>query len=211
MEIDDLETLTKQNSNTVQKKRSSEFASEKDSNKKAKQTRKQIDRNEYPTLKKLIMELTSPESLEDGLSRDSLITLQSSVSEMDVNSLDFLDLYNKIGTAEDNLRRTSHDLLRCYYNFGQAIKQLFDHFRKTCNEDVSNAKVNDRIMNQISVQDKLTETNLRKRKERGKKVFKLFSNVGGIEAIDRLKSFNATTILNLSPDDVDFLIARLNE
>ncbi|CAB4430319.1 unnamed protein product [Rhizophagus irregularis] len=50
--------------------------------------------------------------------------------------------------------------------------------RKTCNEDVSNAKVNDRIMNQIPVQDKLTETNLRKRKER---------------------------------DDVDFLIARLNE
>ncbi|EXX63247.1 hypothetical protein RirG_154060 [Rhizophagus irregularis DAOM 197198w] len=104
-----------------------------------------------------------------------------------------------------------YDLLRCYYIFGQATKQLFDHFRKTCNEDASNAKVNDRIMNQISVQDKLTETNLRKRKERGKKVFRLFSNVGGIEAIERLKSFNATTILNLSPDDVDFLIARLNE
>ena len=102
-------------------------------------------------------------------------------------------------------------MIRYYYNFGQAIKQLFDYFRKTCNEDVSNAKVNDRIMNQISVQDKLTETNLRKRKERGKKVFRLFSNVGGIEAIERLKSFNATTILNLSPDDVDFLIARLNE
>ncbi|GET01908.1 hypothetical protein GLOIN_2v1734378 [Rhizophagus clarus] len=63
----------------------------------------------------------------------------------------------------------------------------------------------------ISVQDKLTETNLRKRKERGKKVFRLFSNVGGIEAIEWLKSFNATSILNLSPDDVDFLIARLNK
>ena len=61
------------------------------------------------------------------------------------------------------------------------------------------------------MQDKLTETNLRKKKERSKKIFRLFSNVGGIEAIERLKSFNATTILNLSPDDVDFLIARLNE
>lgn len=70
MEIDDLETPTEQSSSTAQKKRSSEFASEKDSNKKAKQTRKQIDRNDSPTLKKLIMELTSPESLEDGLSRD---------------------------------------------------------------------------------------------------------------------------------------------
>ncbi|RIA97628.1 hypothetical protein C1645_732334 [Glomus cerebriforme] len=122
MEIDDLETPTEQSSSTAQKKRSSEFASEKNSNKKAKQTRKQIDRNDSPTLKKLIMELTSPESLEDGFSRDPLITLQLSVSEMDVNLLDFLDLYNKIGTAEDNLRRTTHDLLRCFYNFGQAIK-----------------------------------------------------------------------------------------
>ena len=155
----------------------------------------------------LIIELSSPTFLQEA-SLGSTITLQSSVSEMDVNSLDFLDLYNKIGTAEDNLRRTTHDLIRCYYNFGQATKQLFDHFRKTCNEDVSNAKVNDRIMSQIPVQDKLTETNLRKRKERGKKIFRLFSNVGGIEAIEQLKSFNATTI---SPDDVDFVIARLNE
>ena len=87
-----------------------------------------------------------------------------------------------------NLRKTTHDLIQSYYNFGQAIKLLFDHFRKTCNEDVSNAKVNDRIMNQIPVQDKLTETNLRKRKERGKKVFRLFSNVGDIKAIDRMMS-----------------------
>ncbi|CAG8616955.1 12623_t:CDS:2 [Funneliformis caledonium] len=41
-------------------------------------------------------------------------------------------------------------------------------------------------MNQISMQDKLTETNLQKRKEQDKKVFRLF-NV------------------------VDFFIARLNE
>jgi hypothetical protein len=87
---------------------------------------------------------------------------------------------------------------------------LFDQYRKTCNEDVSNARVNDRMRDQISVQDKLTETNLRKRKEKGKKIFKLFSNIGGIEAIGRLKSFNTTTILNLLPDDVSFLIARLN-
>ena len=88
---------------------------------------------------------------------------------------------------------------------------MFDHFRKTCNEDVSNARVNDRIRDQISVQDKLTETNLRKRKERSNKVFRLFSNVSGIEAIEQIKSFNAITILNLSPDDVDFIIARLNK
>ncbi|CAB4375473.1 unnamed protein product [Rhizophagus irregularis] len=134
METDDMETdndeivtdnFETQGSRTTQNKRTMNPAStEQSSSKKVKQTRKQIDRNDSPTLKKLIIELTSPESLEDGLSRDPLITLQSSVSEMDVNSLDFLNLYNKIGTAEDNLRRTTHDLLRCYYIFGQAIKQI---------------------------------------------------------------------------------------
>ncbi|GES86017.1 hypothetical protein GLOIN_2v1486711 [Rhizophagus clarus] len=59
MEIDDLETLTEQNSSTAQKKRS---------------------------------KLTSPESLEDGFSQDPLIILQSSISEMDINLLNFLDL-----------------------------------------------------------------------------------------------------------------------
>ncbi|RGB28531.1 hypothetical protein C1646_767719 [Rhizophagus diaphanus] len=125
MKIDDLEIPTEQNSSTAQKKHSSEFASEKDLNKKAKQIRKQL-----------------------------------SVSEIDVSLLDFLDLYNKIDTTENNLQRTTHDLIQCYYNFGQTTKQLFDHFRKTCNEDVSNAKVNDRIMSQIPVQNKLIETNL---------------------------------------------------
>ncbi|RGB24002.1 hypothetical protein C1646_773697 [Rhizophagus diaphanus] len=81
MEIDDLETPTEQSSSTAQNKCSSEFDYEKDSNKK----------------------LTSPKSLEDSLSQDPLITLQSSVFEINVNLLDFLNLYNKIGTAKDNL------------------------------------------------------------------------------------------------------------
>jgi hypothetical protein len=152
-------------------------STKKSSNKKVKQTsRKQVDENDSPTLKKLIMELISPEFLQDGLSQDLFITLQLSVFETNVSSLNFFNLYNKIDNAEDNLWRTTHDLIRCYYNFSQATKQ-FNHFRKTCNEDISNVKVNDKIMGQIPVQDKPIETNLRKRKERGKKVFRLFNEI----------------------------------
>src|ERR1044072_12089 len=84
-------------------KRSSEFASETVPSKKAK---KQVKREDSPTLKKLIRELTSPTYQQ----AEGPISLQSSVSEiseMDVSSLDFLDLYNKIDTAEDNLQRTT--------------------------------------------------------------------------------------------------------
>ncbi|KAF0559377.1 hypothetical protein F8M41_006131 [Gigaspora margarita] len=173
----------------------------------SKKAKKEVKREDSPILKKLIQELTSPTHQQV----EGPITLQSSVSEMDIGLLDFLDLYNKINTAEDNLQRTTHDLIRCYYNLAKPLSSCSIILKKTCNEDVSNARVNDRIRDQISVQDKLTETNLRKRKERDKKVFRLFSNVGGKEAIERIKSFNATTILNLPPGDVDFVIARLNE
>ena len=76
---------------------------------------------------------------------------------------------------------------------------------------MSNARVNDKIRKQISAQDKLTETNLRKRKERAKKIFRLFNNIGGKEIIGRIKTFNATTILNLSQDDVDYIISKVLE
>ena len=82
---------------------------------------------------------------------------------------------------------------------------------KIYSEDASNARVNDKIREQISAEDKLTETNLRKRKERAKKIFRLFNNIGRKEIIGRIKTFNATTILNLSQDDVDYIISKILE
>ncbi|CAG8822393.1 2490_t:CDS:2, partial [Gigaspora rosea] len=70
-------------------------------------TKKEVKREDSPLLKKSIQELTLPTHQQV----EGLITLQSSISEMDVASLDFLDLYNKIDTAEDNLQRTTHDLI----------------------------------------------------------------------------------------------------
>ena len=75
METDDDEIVTKnfetQGLSTTQNKRTMEpVSTEKSSSKKVKQIRKQVDRNDFPILKKLIMELISPESLKDGLSRD---------------------------------------------------------------------------------------------------------------------------------------------
>ncbi|CAG8849035.1 1046_t:CDS:2, partial [Gigaspora margarita] len=65
------------------------------------------------------------------------------------------------------------------------------------NEDASNALVNDKIKEHIPNQDKITKTNFRKRKERAKKVFKLFNSIGGEKIIDHVKSFFASNISNL--------------
>ncbi|CAG8641649.1 27428_t:CDS:2 [Dentiscutata erythropus] len=63
-----------------------------------REAKKKVKREDFPILKKLIQELTSPTHQQV----EGPITLQSSVSEIDVGSLGFLDLYNKIDTAEDN-------------------------------------------------------------------------------------------------------------
>jgi len=186
---------------TSQKKRVGEPTSKLFS----KKAKKQVSKEDSPTLQRLIKELTTP---TQKTSSSNTIILQSDVSEIDKDSVNFRELYYKITNAEDNNQKITHDLIYCHYDFGKGIKLWFDHYRKICSEDASNAKVNDKIREQISAEDKLTETNLRKRKERAKKIFRLFNNIGGKEIIGRIKTFNATTILNLSQDDVDYLISK---
>ncbi|CAJ0634016.1 323_t:CDS:2, partial [Entrophospora sp. SA101] len=121
------------------------------------------------------------------------------------NSVNFLELYNKITYAEENNQKTTQDVIRCYYNFGKGLTIWFDHYRQSNNEDASNALVNDKIREQTV--DKITEVNLRKRKEKARKIYKLFNSVG-VELIGRVRSFSASAISKLSLDDIDYIIAK---
>ncbi|CAG8643123.1 9686_t:CDS:2, partial [Ambispora gerdemannii] len=155
---------------SLPEKRVSEFTN-KSSSKKVK---KPVSKEDSPTLRRLIKELTTP---TQKTSSSNTIILQSDVSEIDKDSVNFRELYDKITNAEDNNQKITHDLIYCHYDFGKGIKLWFDHYRKTCSEDASNARVNDKIREQISAQDKLTETNLRKRKERAKKILIILDDV----------------------------------
>ncbi|CAG8856425.1 13706_t:CDS:1, partial [Gigaspora margarita] len=164
--------------NLSSKKRDSD-STKKFSSKKIKP----VNRDSSPTLKKLIKELTTPISRQ--ISSENIITLQSDISEMNIDSVNFRELNEKIIKAEDNNQKTNQDVIRSYYYFGKGYNLWYDFYRQSNNEDASNALVNDKIREHIPDQDKITETNLRKRKERAKKVFKLFNSIGGEKIIDR--------------------------
>ncbi|CAG8522951.1 25176_t:CDS:2, partial [Gigaspora margarita] len=88
--------------------------------------------------------------------------------EMNKDPINFHELNEKINSTEDNNQKTNQYVIRYYYNFGKDIVY-----------DASNALVNNKIREHIPDQDRITEANLRKRKERAKKIFRLFNSIDG--------------------------------
>ncbi|CAG8616342.1 9612_t:CDS:2 [Cetraspora pellucida] len=174
------------NSSNLSSKKQTSDSTEKSTSKKIKP----VNKDSLLTLKKLIKELTTSISMQ--ILSENTIILQSGISEMNINSVNFHKLNEKIIKTEDNNQ-----------------KNKLKHNMQSNNEDASNALVNDKIRKHIPNQDKITETNLQKRKERTKKVFRLFNSIGGENMIDRIKSFFASNISNLSLDDIDYIIAKI--
>ncbi|CAG8696279.1 13794_t:CDS:2 [Gigaspora margarita] len=98
-----------------------------------KKVKKATNRDDSPTLKKLIKELTTASTQQ--ISSENTITLKSVILEMNKDSVNFHELNKKINNAKDNNQKTNQD-------------------------DASNALVNDKIREHIPDQDKITEANL---------------------------------------------------
>ena len=86
-------------------------------------------------LKKLIKELTAP--IPQQSSSDSTISLQT-FPEMNIDSVNFRELNDRIIKAEDDNRKTVLEVIHAYYYFGKGYRLWFDHYKKTYNVDTSN-------------------------------------------------------------------------
>ncbi|CAG8542806.1 1701_t:CDS:2 [Scutellospora calospora] len=174
------------------KKRSNEGMDVNSSSPK-KKAKKAVRREDSPILKKLIKKLSAP--IPQQSSSGSIISLQT-FPDIDISSVNFRELDNKIINAEDGNKKTILEVIHAYYYFGKG-------------EDMFNSLVNNKIREHFSDQDKVSEANLRKRKERVIKIFKLFDRVGGEGKIYCIKSFSASTILRLGMDDIDYVKAKV--
>ncbi|RIB28845.1 hypothetical protein C2G38_2137116 [Gigaspora rosea] len=210
MEIDDGVIVTStQESSTAQKKRSREDKNESStstSGKKAKKTKKPVDRDQSPTLQRLIKELTTNPENEEILQTDS-------TSESNNDSNIFINLYNKIVAGEDQLKKTMQDVLCHYFDFGEAMKKRYDHYRSLNHEDLaSQSLVDDDVQKQLPKD--ISEEALRKKNERAQKVYGFFSSINadaniGRVMIGRVKTFSLSTIMALSKDDIKYVIVKV--
>ncbi|CAB4399434.1 unnamed protein product [Rhizophagus irregularis] len=207
------EALTEESTN--QKKRSREDSNESyevslgstpTSSKKAKKTKKAVDREQSPTLQRLIKELTTTDP------EDEEILQTEPASESNDDSNIFLNLYNKIVAGEDQLKKTTQDVLRHYFDFGSAMKKRYDHYRSLKHEDLASQSL---VENDVQKQlPNVSEEALRKRIERVQKVYGLFSSINvdvnmGRAMIGRIKTFSLSTITALSKEDIKYVIVKV--
>ncbi|KAF0552244.1 hypothetical protein F8M41_022204 [Gigaspora margarita] len=195
----------KKQTDTSSKKRFNEGMDVNSSTPK-KKAKKAVRREDSPILKKLIKELSAP--IPQQSSSSSIISLQI-FPDMDINSVNFRKLDDKIIIAENENKNTILEVIHAYYYFGKGYRLWFDHYKKTYSEDMSNSLVNDKIREHLPDYNKVSEANLRKRKERAIKIFKLFDGVGGEGKIYCIKSFFVSTISRLGVDDIDYVKAKV--
>ncbi|CAG8757852.1 19793_t:CDS:2, partial [Racocetra persica] len=113
--------------------------SAKSSNKK----KKSANREDSPILKRLIQELSTNDP------RKTVTSQFESTSETNTDSVNFLDLYNKIITSEDINEKTSQDVILSYFHFGKALEDHFNHYRKTNPKRTAQGLVNNEVRTQL--------------------------------------------------------------
>jgi hypothetical protein len=187
-----------QASSTTQKKRSRESgaSTENSSSKKAKKTG---GKKVSSMLKKLIEELltdvpvpTAGENLEEANGNETS---------------NFLQLYDKIDSAESKNEDASRGLIFSYFDFGEAVFKRYKELKLEHGKDGSQALVKSEVREAIP-EAKCSDEALRKRMERSEKVYKLFDSIGK-EKIARIKSTPPGFILNLTKDEKDYVIAEI--
>ena len=117
----------------------------------------------------------------------------------------FFILFDVIVKMEERTENANRDVLKSYFNFGKALDDCFNRYKKDNPNRTAQALVNNEVRNQLP--DTVSESALRKKKERALKIFELFNAIGE-DKIQRIKSFTASAISKLDPDEIDKILIR---
>jgi hypothetical protein len=148
-------------------------------------------------LKKLIEELSDPKGTPSETSQDFEIT--------EKRTGNFFDLYNTIIDMEGQEEIVKREVIKSYYNFGKALEDRYDHYKKNNPKRTAQALVNKEVRKQLP--DSVSDDLLRKKKEWALKIYNLFNEIGK-HKIQRIKSFSVSSISKLSQDDIDHILVK---
>src|SRR6266498_3666206 len=174
--------------------RESSASTEKSSSKKAKKTggKKKVS----STLKQLIEELLTDNP--DG---------GRSLEEINESASNFLQLSERIDHAETKNEEASRGLIFSYFNFGKVVFKRYKKLKPKFGKDGSEAIVKKEVKVAIP-ETKCSDEALRKKTERSEKGYKLFNTIDK-EKIVRIRSILPSFILNLTADEIKYVIAEI--
>ncbi|PKY29352.1 hypothetical protein RhiirB3_483396 [Rhizophagus irregularis] len=99
---------------------------------------------------------------------------------MEEGTGDFFDLYNTIINMEGEEEIAKRNVIKSYFNFGKALEDRYDHYKKNNPKRTAQALVNKEVRNQLP--DSVSDDLLQKKKEWALKIYDLFSEIAGPEA-----------------------------
>ncbi|GES74837.1 hypothetical protein GLOIN_2v1769762 [Rhizophagus clarus] len=138
-------------------KKRTNTSTEESSNKKAKKTKS--EKKVSGKLKNLIEELSSETS------QDSVVTEEGTG--------DFFDLYNSIINMEGQEEIAKRDVIKSYFNFGKALDDCFNYYKKDNPKRTAQALVNKKVQEQLP---NVSDEAIRKKKEWALKIYDIFKN-----------------------------------
>ncbi|CAJ0769441.1 14982_t:CDS:2, partial [Entrophospora sp. SA101] len=136
---------------------------------------------------------------------------EEGVSGGDANN--YLYFFNKIDFAESKNIITNQEVIGSYFDFGGVLYKRYKDLKKDNGKEASNALVFEEVRKQIPKE--VTDVALRKRMERVRKIYKLFTAiVNGNEKLAKdkialIRSFSANSLSKLSQSDIDFVIVKI--
>ncbi|CAJ0757088.1 19220_t:CDS:2 [Entrophospora sp. SA101] len=145
------------------------------------------------------------------LLKKSFTVAEEGVSGGDANN--YLYFFNKIDFAESKNIITNQEVIGSYFDFGGVLYKRYKDLKKDNGKEASNALVFEEVRKQIPKE--VTDVALRKRMERVRKIYKLFTAiVNGNEKLAKdkialIRSFSANSLSKLSQSDIDFVIVKI--
>ncbi|RHZ87744.1 hypothetical protein Glove_30g121 [Diversispora epigaea] len=190
------------------KKRVNESIS-KSSSKKVK-----VKNKDSSMLKKLIKELSSPSSssttsLQTATSSGNFIDLYNALiraeEQVETTNQEVIRSYFAFGKkledrAEEQVETTNQEVIRSYFAFGKKLEDRFEYYKKSNRDRKAQKKLIDEVTEQLP--NDLSRNAIEKRLERARKIYYLFSNIG-YDKIQLVKSYSALRISKLSWDEID--------
>ena len=129
------------------------------------------------------------------------------MEEICESASNFLQLSERIDHAETKNEEASRGLIFSYFNFGEAIFKRYKELKLEHGKDGSQALVKKEVRMAIP-ETKCSDEALRKKTERSEKVYKLFNTIGK-EKIVRIRTIPPSFILNLTEDEIKYVMAEI--
>ena len=141
-----------------------------------------------------------------GLQRESM--------QEDRSTQIFFDLYFKITNAEERNEKARHELIIAYYHYEEELEKRLVHYREGYEEHEALKKLYDEVKDQLPKE--VTKNAIRKKSNRARKVYDLFFRITNDKIqrmvfIQRIKSFSATSISNLSDDNIRYVASQVRK